>query len=235
MNKIKISILTFAIVIFCGTAIFAQSTTSTGGMTSDQALMNAYGDAARAALARKALGGGTSAAKQRAIKAGEAKIKAGKATTKFVSSVAGSRAVAESITFTDDAPQDLPGQIRWVQNYAKRFNEMMPESGLTANDLPDGIVLAAALSYAAYHGKKADPQTLRDLRNNTRTELLADRVFQGTPDTEKQKIYEQHAVMSVQAMDFRIKAQQTKNVEERRTLEEKAKQFAEYALSWFEE
>lgn len=222
MKKIKFMLVT-AVVLLSGTTILAQGNTSTGGMTSGQALMNAYGDAARAALAR---GAGSSAADRRTKQIGAAKIQAGKATTRFTPSQRGTEYTVEMMTYPESNTQTLAQKIRAVQESMKHFNATVTDSGMTVNDYADGLLVAYALAYEAYYDKKKNPQELKAMLAASRAAILEDAFYQGTEDWKKQKVYESYGLTAVDAMNYRIQARNAKNARERTMYEEKAREYA---------
>ena len=195
------------------------------------ATINGMIDSARfGSGSRSAVNNAAIAEVQRRAKIGKAIINAGKATTRFNPSLAGTKMTAQNLKFDATEPQDLAGQIRLVQNYVKRFNELMTKNGLTPNDFSDGYALSYALSYIAYYDEPMNPKDAEQMRQNNRQGLLKSAFFQGSPAWDLQTVYETNALMAMQAIDYREKARSAKNRSESSLAEGKAKEFANYKL-----
>lgn len=166
-----------------------------------------------------------------AVANGEKRIKAGKASMTFTPTQAGlERYVKIGIQFDPDEPQTLPEQITYIKSYVKRFNEMLATDGGKVNDCGDAYTLAYAISYMAYYSKSPDKADIKTLRQNYLEENMKSEYFQGLSDADRQWFYNSWALMSLQALDERDKADRATSSRERKVAEEKAKQYAKYAL-----
>lgn len=167
-------------------------------------------------------------------KLGTRMIKTGKATTMFVPNPVGFRKIAQNLnfdlSFDPTYPQDLSGQILWVENYVSKFNMMMTKNGFKPNDFSGGYAFAYALSYEAYYDKKPDPNMIRKIYQENRDLIMNDAFHQGSPDIDKQKMYGNWAIMSTQAIEWREKARVAKAGEDKQSIEKKVKHYANFIL-----
>jgi hypothetical protein len=222
---VKITNLSFAFLLLIGGWQVAQA----------QAPMSSYDYynmrqvIVNGAMANKA-GAGASKETIEAVAIGEKRIKAGKASLTFIPTQAGLERFTKGIQFDPDEPQTLPEQITYAKNYVKRFNEMLTTAGGKVNDCADAYALAYATSYMAYYGKSPDKADIKTLRQKYIEENMKSEYFQGLSDADRQWFYNSWALMSLQALDERDKADQANSPRERKEAEEKAKQFAKYAL-----
>lgn len=181
------------------------------------------------AMANKANGGASETAKT--VANGEKRIKAGKASLTFISTQAGlERFTKIGVQFDPNEPQTLPEQIIYIKNYVKRFNEMLSTAGGKINDCGDGFALAYAISYMAYYGKSLDKAEIKTFRQKYIEENMKSGYFQGLSDEDRQWFYSSWALMSLQALDERGKAERATSSRERSEAEEKAKHYAESVL-----
>ncbi len=166
---------------------------------------------------------------------GTAKIKAGKASTRFVPSPAGTQAAVKNLNFNPqlNEPQDLQGQVRYVQNYVKRFNALMVKNGFVPNDQADFDALVYMLIYEAKFDQEADPQRVKAIQDDSRQVTLNSASNQGLADVVKQSNYETYATVALQAYDYRIKARNSNNSVERHNSEDKAVRFANDILKFY--
>ena len=168
---------------------------------------------------------------ERVSKIGAAKIKAGNATTRFSSSMAGTQSIAKALTWDAEQPT-LESQVSHIQKHLKNFETLMQRNGYTPKDFSDGYAFAKALSYAAYHNQDMDKAEVQKTRDENRRSIMATAAFQGSPDTVKQYHYELSALMAMQAAEQRAMARRATNETERQHHEEKAKQYANYLLKY---
>ncbi len=164
------------------------------------------------------------------LQAGKAKIKAGKATTSFTPTSAGTATLVKTLTFESHVPQDFAGQVRFVEGYIKLFNKLAAQNGITANDYADGTAFAQALAYAAYHDRDMEKADFERLRKSYREYLLKDVSFQGSSDADRQSTYDLYALLAAQAVEQRARARRTTDASERQAFTDKAKYFAEMLL-----
>ncbi len=160
------------------------------------------------------------------LQAGAAKIKAGKATTNFTSTRAGTEALVKTLKFESHVPQDFAGQTAFVQKYISLFNQLAAQNGITVNDYADGTAFAQAIAYAAYHNRDMNKTDFQQLRKSYRDYLLKDTYFQGMNDDARQSTYDLHALLAMQAAEQRAKARMTTDGDERQEFSGKAKYFA---------
>lgn len=174
---------------------------------------------------------GTRASKTDLIKqTGAARIKAGKANLTFVPNANVTEQYAKGLQWAPDEPQDLPGQVKYVQRQVRLFNQLAAQNGYKPHDFVDGYVFAYALAHAAYYNKDLDSATVKEMRQERQTSLLVSAYFQGLSDSARQAIYENSAVMIMQAAEWRAKYRQAKSEAERQQYDQKAKFFANTLL-----
>lgn len=162
---------------------------------------------------------------------GAARIKAGKATTRFNPTLAGTQAAVGNMAWNDEGdPQTLDGQIKHVQRYVKIFNTLMQRNGFTPNDSSDGYAFAFTLAYAAYNDRDMNKAEVEKLRQKDQKEAMASALFQGMSDEKRQKWYELNLMMAIQAVEQRALARRATSEAERRQYEAKAQRFAKYIL-----
>lgn len=166
--------------------------------------------------------------KRAEILAGTNRIKAGRASNKFTPTRAGTAAVVSQMSFDPDEPQTQPEQIKFVQNQVARFNVRVRNYGLTANDLADGYVAAFSLSQEAYRDEPVNTQSVQNAAREIRADFLKNTSIQGASDVERQRVYELRAAMAIQAIEWREKARNARNQNDRRIADRKAKEFATY-------
>ena len=162
--------------------------------------------------------------------AGATKIKAGKATLRFASSPEATRTLAQSLKWSADEPQELTGQVNYIQRYVKMFSKLMMQNNFTPNDFTDGYVFAYALSYAAANNRDLGKAELDQMRDEDRAAGLKNAYFQGMSDAQKQVQYEFMAIMAMQAVEQRAKYRRATTEKERSEYDATAKHYAEYLL-----
>ncbi|MEP6925677.1 MAG: hypothetical protein ABI954_14520, partial [Pyrinomonadaceae bacterium] len=164
-------------------------------------------------------------------------IRSGKATTRFVPSLAGTQAATKKLYFDPKLgePQDLAGQVKYVRGCVARFNQLMTKAGYTPNDFADGDAMTYAIVYEAKYDRQADAQKLESIRNNSRRSILSSPYGQGMPSAIKQANYDFLATIAMQAYDFRIKARNAGSAAERREAEKEAQRFADSIIGAFEQ
>lgn len=170
---------------------------------------------------------------ERISKIGAAKIKAGRATTKFTNSPNATELLAKNVSWESTAPQNLQGQVRFIQHYVKQFEMLMTQNGFAQNDFADGIVFAYALSYAALNNKDMNKGQLEQMRIEQQRAILNAAYFQGVVGTNDQPIqgrYEMNATMAMQAAEQRAFARRATSEIERQKYEDKAQYFAKFVL-----
>lgn len=234
MKQIKLFCTLFVFCLGASATAYSQLNHSTIDMSEmmRNTQNNIINGARNRILAGNSGGGAGAAARaatERREKAGAAKIKAGKATTRFVSTIAGTQALAKDMTWDEEQPT-LDSQVRHIQKNVKMFEALMTKNGFTPGDYADGYAFAYALSYAAYNDRDMDKQELERLRREKREALLAAAFFQGVEDIGKQYQYELSANMAMQAAEHRIKARRAKSGTERQISDAKAKENANYML-----
>ena len=156
-------------------------------------------------------------------------IQAGKATTMFVPTVAGTKWLAGDLTWEKEYPT-LELQVGYIQKYVRAFNVLMSKRGFTPNDYADGFAFAYALAYAARYDKEMNKSELEKLRANVRRDTLTSPGYQGSSNEGKQWTYERNAVFATQAAEKRALARQATNQADRQKYEELASQNAEVVL-----
>jgi hypothetical protein len=222
---LKIANLTFALLLL----------TSIGQLTQAQAPMSSYDYynmrqvIVNSAMANKANGAASSETTV-AVANGEKRIKAGKANLTFTPTQAGLERFTKGIQFEPDEPQTLPEQIIYAKNYVKRFNEMLTAVGGKINNCADAYVYAYAVSYMAYYGKNPDIADIKSLKQKYTQENMNSEYFQGLSDADRQWFYNSWALMSLQAIDEREKANRATSSREREKAVKKAKEFAKSIL-----
>lgn len=157
-------------------------------------------------------------------------IKAGKAKTGFVSSVTNTQALVKTFKWDATEPQDVPGQVKWMQDKISRFETMMKQMAYQPKDFGDAYALAFALSYEAYYNEKLGTSFLEQLRKDYKKELLSSTIFQATSDKEKQDTYEANIAMAVQAMDARNRWRAATDGSAKAVAEEEAKKYSAHML-----
>lgn len=241
MKKYKAVILSSALLLSASGSTKAQIiNTTTDGMTQGQVWSNIYADNTRAAAAQAAMSTNNlmmaaliaeaKAKQERIEKAGAAKIAAGKVTTHFSSTLAGTQALIKNLSFDETAPQDAIGQLRYIQRYVKLFDQLAAQNGFAVNDSADGYAFAYALSFAAYNNKDLDNAEIEKLRRETKQTLLKHAQYQGFPDVDRQYTYELNAALAAQAAEQRAFYRRATSEAERQKHEERAKFFAKFVL-----
>ncbi len=176
------------------------------------------------------------AAKQKSIEERGAQIiKAGKATTRFTSSFAGTQAALKKIYFDPQfgAPQDLQGQIKYVQTHVKLFNQMMTKEGFTPYDVVDLDVMVYAIAYEAKYDSQPSIDKLKMIRRDSLKDIMSNLYYQGKPDTEKQAIYDMAATVAIGAYEYHIKARNATSKAEKLEAEKNAAHLADPLLNFF--
>lgn len=225
MKQIKYILLLCFISSTFSLVVNAQIPGTVDTNPSVQASVNGYINSTR--LEILGANNGLSADDNRILKAGTAKIKAGKATMMFVPSVKGYEDIVSNLNFDETVPPDFPGRVSWVEKYISKFNDLMLKNHLKPNDFSDGFAFAYVLSLEAYNDQKPDDVILQNARKENRQQNLNSAYFQGSPDLPKQFKYGMNALMAVQGIEWREKARAAKTAEEKKAADEKAKMFAE--------
>jgi hypothetical protein len=162
-------------------------------------------------------------------KFGQERIAKRQASTRFTP-VAKNSLIEKSAANLADA-RERTQFIAANQQLLDTFQVTMQQHRLTPNDVADGRALAFVIAYQIFTGEFPGPQRLQALRQQMRQSLLADVIFQGTPDDEKQPDYEQTGIQSILAVYADKQAQNTKlSAAERARADQFAKQIAESIL-----
>lgn len=167
----------------------------------------------------------------RIITNGQAKIRAGAATTRFAATDEATKNTVACIFFDETEPQTEREQIRYVRRQVEKFNELMTKCGYAINDTADGCVLARRLASAAKN-LEFDAESAERMRREFRRELLESAVYQGKSDAEKQTHYELRAVFAVEAAGYKVKAARAESVSEKRAAEMMPTESANYILDF---
>ena len=109
---------------------------------------------------------------------GNQRIKAGKASTRFVPSAKGSQIGALAANAGAQKAQAIAAN----QAALATFNEAMKRFGFTPNDVAEGRALAFTMAFNAYAGKDPGAARLKNLRAQFKSAMMKDAIFQGTPD-----------------------------------------------------
>ncbi len=144
--------------------------------------------------------------KKRIIFEGEARIKAGKASTTFKYN--------DNLTLKDYLLMraDSPELRNIVEQYAttciKLFRKKLSDEKLAQNDVVDAGALAFVISHEVFFGEKPTKNHLKWMRTKGREYLLRSANFQGVPDDERQRTFEIYGVLSMYAQVLQIKGLQ---------------------------
>jgi hypothetical protein len=198
------------VVAFAVFAVTPSGAQQLPGMIDMMPNMNATSNAAIGTLRTKIL------ARERA---GRRRIKAGKATTTFTPSPAGTKLALARMNFNDpEDPKTPEAQMAYFRGQVREFNRRMSGYGLRPNDLADGYTMAHALSYEAYHGKRLPDAQRKANRADIRQLVLTGEGFQGMTDAEREELYGMYAAASVYAIECRERAEKTSDPKEKAAL-----------------
>lgn len=133
-------------------------------------------------------------------KAGQERIRRGQATTRF-------KPVAASLisVFVTREAAKTPAQKReltraWAARL-RAFRQAAASSGVAPNDLASGFSLMFALNFEVFSGgQKASATQRASLTQDFRQSLLKDAEFQGWSEAEKQLLYEEKAINTMDAV-----------------------------------
>ena len=166
------------------------------------------------------------AARQKNIEnRGDQIIKAGNANLMFTPSYSGTVATIKFLKFDTDEPQDLAGQVKLVQLYVVKFNELMTKINYKVNNVADGFALSYAIAYEAYCDKYPDSAKINRLRLEHGEMWLRRADLQGLLNVDRQASYEYWALMAMQGLEQRQKANQARTRLEREQAEDKIKRY----------
>lgn len=209
--------------------------------SNDITMLNLAMDNTRAVAARNAMMSAALAANgarsnqqiwiEKTTALGTAKIKAGKASVRFVSTAAATAKTAGDLNWNGNLTDNKPAQIEYIQKSVKDFKTRMITSGFVADDWADAYVFALALSHEAFYDEKMDSAELQQKRKAFRQEKLSSAFFQGVPETEKQFIFEKNVVMAMQAINSREKFRTAKAIAEKNEAEKEAIEFGAILLN----
>lgn len=153
-----------------------------------------------------------------AVRAGEQKIKAGKAKTTFVPSAAGTRNFVQTLQWLGKYERaTVQEKVAYINDLTNRFNKLILENKLTVNDLVDARVLAYAVASTIENNKQPSPQYLNKIRRNMQQYFLNNAFYQGNPDLQKQGIYEMYAMFTIQAVEHFEKLKTARTSKEKET------------------
>lgn len=142
----------------------------------------------------------------------------------------GTEWLAKELQWESTSPQDLPGQMRFIQRYVRLFDALATQNGFTPNNAADGLAFSSAVAYAAYHDKDMEKADVEKLRRDWQAYLLKSPGFQGSSEKGKQYTYEQNAFLAMQAAEQRARARRATSNEEKKAFEQKARFFAGFLL-----
>jgi hypothetical protein len=137
----------------------------------------------------------TRTAEQHRINVGQRIIKAGKATTTFVPSLAGTKVTVKRFEWKGPLKNNSTEQLRYVQGLIRQFNELMKKNGYTVNNHADKDFLVYVLAYELKYNKKPDADKLKQMRQELRQGTLNSPQYQGMTNVEKQASYEEEALI----------------------------------------
>lgn len=168
------------------------------------------------------------------IMRGAVKIKAGKASTRFVPSASAYEYSARILKWNQNETQDINARASFLQTQVKKFEDrMLKAGGYTINDNVEATNFAYQLSFEAYYDKKLAGQELKQsqlTRQKDRQMLLNHSLYQGSDNLDKQHMYIHDAIIGLQAIEWRERARQTISLDEKQWASEKAKLYANYKL-----
>lgn len=128
---------------------------------------------------------------------GEARIKAGKASTTFKYNP--SLSLKDYLLLSSDSYELRQIVEKNAEICLKMFRQKLKENGLVQNDIVDSGALAFVISYEIYFGEKPSKSHLNWMRKKGRDILLKLPSFQGVGDAERQRTFEIFGVLTMYA------------------------------------
>ena len=150
---------------------------------------------------------GVDISRQHQSQLGQQKIRSGKATTRFVSSLdVTQRWINNYLQRAGIAsPADQQKTSRYLQNIVVQFKQQLANKSLAPNDYADGYALALTTVYEIYKGESVNQLSLKAISNQIRRDLIKSAEFQGKSDEEKQVTFERYAVYALDTLDQYVK------------------------------
>lgn len=134
---------------------------------------------------------------ERKIQIGEARIKAGKATTTFKYNP--KLSLKDYLLLRSDSDELRQIVEQNADVCLRMFRQNLQARRLSQNDIVDAGALAFILSYEVYFGLKPSDSHLNWMRKKGRDILLKSPNFQGVPDDERQRTFEVFGVLTMYA------------------------------------
>lgn len=128
---------------------------------------------------------------------GEARIKAGKASTTFKYNP--NLSLKDYLLLSSDSYELRQIVEKNAEVCLKMFRQKLKEHHLAQNDIVDSGALAFVISYEIYFGEKPSKSHLNWMRKKGRDILLKLPSFQGVGDAERQKTFEIFGVLTMYA------------------------------------
>ncbi len=162
----------------------------------------------------------------RDIVRGRKVIKAGQATSTFLTSRKGTEMTVDMIEFEPSEPQTRPEQISYLLERVKIFNGMIQGSDLRVNDTVSGSTTALLIALKILGRADALEESTRRQRIYAER-ILVDEAYQGRTDPEKQSTYEWMAFFAIEGLNEVKKSKSARTIAEREASRKKSRYYAE--------